>query len=251
MVLLLPGTVGTDAPVVGPIQADAAVTAGTPVAFAASFTDRNSGDRHSATWAWNDGCGGAAVSKVRGPGTMRTSHTFCAPGEYWITLTVTDSSGRSTTVGRYLMVDDPAPAGPALAGSGWFPSPRGAYRQQPMHSGPAQFGVLAGTASGRKGLLRFHVAKLSFASVAYDTLSVAGGRAQYRGSGTLNGAGNYRFALEAVGAAASRGRLRMKIWHVDPRSKAAVVDYDNQDTAAAAIAGDGSTVAGGSIVVHP
>jgi probable HAF family extracellular repeat protein len=253
MVLLMPGARGTDAPVVGPIQSDGPVSAGTPVAFTASFSDRNSADRHSATWSWNDGCGADAVSKVGGPGTVRANHTFCAPGEYWISFKVTDSSGRSTTVGRYLMVDDAVPAGPAVAGSGWFVSPRGACKQQPLHSGPATFGFVARAAGERKATLRFHVAKLSFESAAYDTLSVAGGRAQYQGSGKLNGAGNYRFVLEAVGVgdASSRGRLRMKIWHLDARSKALVVDYDNQgNTATAAIVGEGSAVAGGSILVR-
>ena len=252
MVLLMPGTGGSDAPVVGPIQAGGAVIAGTSIAFSTTFSDRNSADRHSATWSWNDGCSADAVSKVGGPGTVRANDTFCAPGEYWIIFKVTDSSGRSTTVGRYLMVDDAVPASATVAGSGWFVSPRGAYKKQQAHSGPAQFGFVARSAGERKATLRFHVGNLSFVSAAYDTLSVAGGRARYQGSGKLNGAGDYRFVLEAVGGAASRGRLRMKIWHVDARSKADVVDYDNQgNTGTAAAGGEGSAVAGGSIVVRP
>lgn len=261
MVLLVPGGGGTDAPLVGPILPDGPVTAGTPVTFAATFSDRNGGDRHGATWSWNDGCGADIVTKVRGPGTVRTRHTFCAPGQYWITFKVTDSGGRSTTVGRYVMVDEPAGATPSVAGSGWFVSPRCAYRQQRMHSGPAQFGFVARRAGApglqeRKATLRFRVANLTFESDACDNLAVAGARAQYKGGGTLNGAGGYRFLLEAVGAAAgpaqaSRGRLRMKIWHVDARSKAEVVDYDNQAAIATVAAGsEGSAVASGSIVIR-
>ena len=104
LVLLLPGANGTDAPLVGPLTPSGPVMAGTVVAFAASFSDRNSADKHSATWSWHDGCGLDAVSKVQRPGTLRANHTFCAPGEYWVSLAVTDSSGRTTTVGHTVMV---------------------------------------------------------------------------------------------------------------------------------------------------
>lgn len=116
LVLLVPGTGGTDAPVVGPITPEGPVPANTPVAFAVSFTDRNSTDRHSAVWSWNDGCGPDAVSKVQGPGKVRANHTFCASGTYVVTFKATDSSGRSTTVRRELLVFDSAAARPAAAG---------------------------------------------------------------------------------------------------------------------------------------
>jgi probable HAF family extracellular repeat protein len=258
LVLLMPGVSGTDAPLVGPMTPEGPVMAGTPVAFAASFSDRNSADRHSATWSWNDGCGPDSVSKVQRPGTVRMSHTFCAPGEYWVTLKITDSGGRSTTVGRTLTVYDPSPASATVAGGGWFMSPRGAYKKEEGQTGRATFGFVAGAANAaslgeRKLTLKFHVANLAFESAAYDTVSVAGGRAQYQGSGTVNGAGNYRFMLAAVGSSASatQGRLHMKIWHVDARTKADVVDYDNQGkTGAAAIGSEGSAIAGGGIVIR-
>ena len=255
LVLLMPGASGTDAPVVGPMTPEGPVRAGTPVAFAATFSDRNSTDKHSAVWSWNDGCGPNSVSKISRPGTVRANHTFCAPGEYWVTFKVTDSSGRSTTVGRNLLVYDAAAASPTVAGSGWFMSPRGAYKKDETQTGRATFGFVARAASeaslrAHKMTLKFHVANLAFESAAYDTLSVAGGRAQYQGSGTVNGAGNYQFMLAAAGGAASQGRLRMKIWHVDARTGAAVVDYDNQGkTGAAAIASEGNAIAGGSIVI--
>ena len=103
LVLLLPGDKGTDAPLVGPITPDGVVRVHKPIPFAVTFSDRNSGDRHSATWYWNDGCGLDAVSKVQGPGTLRANHTFCREGEFWVTVKVTDSTGRSTTVGRTVM----------------------------------------------------------------------------------------------------------------------------------------------------
>jgi probable HAF family extracellular repeat protein len=104
LVLLLPCDTGTDAPLVGPITPDGVLKAHTPIPFAVTFMDRNSGDRHSATWSWNDGCGPDAVSKVQRPGTLRANHTFCKEGKFWVTVKVTDSTGRSSTVGRSVMV---------------------------------------------------------------------------------------------------------------------------------------------------
>ena len=48
LVLLLPGAIGTDAPFVRPLPPGGPVIVGTTVAFAASFSDRNSSDRHGA-----------------------------------------------------------------------------------------------------------------------------------------------------------------------------------------------------------
>lgn len=247
LVLLMPGTGGTDAPVIGPMTPEGPLLAGTPVAFSATFADRNGADRHSALWAWNDGCGPDSASKVSRPGTVRANHTFCAAGEYWVTFKVTDSSGHSTTVGRSILVNDASASAPASSGSGWLMSPRGAYQQDPLLTGRASFGFAAG---GSKTMLRFNVGKLAFASTAFDTLPAASGNARYQGSGTVNGAGNYRFTLEAASGAVSQGRLHIKIWHRDARTQAEVVDYDNgRAGSAAAAASAGSAIAGGKIVI--
>ena len=51
---------------------------------------------------------------------------------------------------------------------------------------------------------------------------------RFEGSGTLNGTGDYRFALAtAAGGAGQPGRVALKIWHLDPVTRAEVVDYDN------------------------
>lgn len=249
LVLLKPGTIGTNAPLVGPISPEGPVLVATQVQFAASFLDQDSADRHSATWSWNDGCGSANdVNKAQAGTPVRANHTFCRSGDFWVTLTVTDSSGRSTTVGRTVTVYDYFPA---VAGSGWLMSPHGANRQDKLQSGRATFSFAATAAPpARKMTLRFKVGKLAFESSAYDALSVAAGRAEYRGSGTLNGAANYRFSLTVADGATKQGRLRMQIWHADARSGADVVDYDNQSGAVAAVAAEGSRIAGGSIVIR-
>ena len=79
---------------------------------------------------------------------------------------------------------------------------------------------------------------------------VAGARAQYKGSGTINGAGNYGFMLTAIDGEINGGggidRFRIKIW--DKNNGDAVV-YDNQ--MGAGIDDNPTTsLAGGSIVIH-
>jgi probable HAF family extracellular repeat protein len=260
LVLLKPGANGTDAPVVGPIMPADPVAVGARIAFSANFTDQNSADTHKANWSWGDRCGPGAgsVTESGGAGTARASHAFCKAGVYPVTLTVKDNTGRSSTVARDVVVYDPA--APAVVGAGWFMSPQGAYRKDKVHAGRATFSFVS-KASGdvtsrqRDLALTFHVTGLHFQSAAYDALSVAANRAQYQGSGTVNGAGNYRFLLTTVdgsaGKQAGQSRLRMKIWHTDARTNAEVVDYDNQVGASAlAAANEGSAIGAGSIAIR-
>ncbi|MBC7452958.1 MAG: hypothetical protein H7335_04495 [Massilia sp.] len=280
LVLLQPGATGTDAPVIGPVKpfgaGVGAVAAGTRMTFSAEFTDQNTADTHSATWSWGERCARNAatatatvtatvtVTESAGAGTARGQHAFCTAGVHPVTLTVTDSSGRSATVARDVVVYDPSTA--AMTGTGWFLSPQGAYKKERIHAGRASFSVVAARAGG--SVLKFNVANLNFQSGAFDAQSVAKGRAQYGGSGTLNGRGNYQFALSAQeggdAGAATQGRLRMKIWHRDARAGAEIVDYDNQiaarahpltarmvaETGAGSGASEGSAIGGGSIVLH-
>jgi probable HAF family extracellular repeat protein len=260
LVLLKPGASGTDTPVVGPIAPSNPVAAGTRVGFSASFTDQNRGDTHRATWSWGDRCARSpgTVTERGGSGTANAHHTFCMAGVYPVTLTVTDNTGLSATVARDVVVYDPSAA--MVTGGGWFMSPQGAYRKDRVQAGRATFSFvskLTNEPTPRQGemTLKFHVANLNFQSAAYDTLSVAGNRAQYQGSGTLNGTGSYKFLMTAVDGsvfrAGGQSRFRMKIWHTDARTNAEVVDYDNQvQTSTLAAVSEGSVIEGGGILIR-
>jgi hypothetical protein len=74
---------------------------------------------------------------------------------------------------------------------------------------------------------------------------VSGARAQYRGVGTINGAGDYGFLLTAIDGQVKGGgtdKFRMKIWEIASGN----IVYDNQmgqlDT------GDASTALGGGSI---
>jgi probable HAF family extracellular repeat protein len=260
LVLLKPGAGGTNAPVVGPITPGDPVAAGTRVAFSASFTDQNSADTHSATWSWGDRCARdpGTVTEGNGAGTAGGQHTFCTAGVYPVTLTVTDNTGRSATVARDVVVYDASAA--AVSGAGWFMSPQGAYRKERVQAGRASFSFVSKASSDpapRQGqmTLGFHVANLHFQSAAYDSLALAGVRAQYQGSGTVNGTGSYKFLMTVVDGSASKSvrqsRFRMKIWHIDAATNAEAVDYDNQVQANALAAdSEGSVIGGGSIMIR-
>jgi hypothetical protein len=105
------------------------------------------------------------------------------------------------------------------------------------------------TAARSNTEFQFKAGDLNFKSTSYDWLVVAGAKVKYKGSGTINGAGDYAFLLTATDGQVSGGcgvdKFRIKIWN----KSGVVVVYDNQpadpDTADATTA-----LGGGNIVVH-
>jgi hypothetical protein len=95
----------------------------------------------------------------------------------------------------------------------------------------------------------FNVANFKFHSTVYEWLVVAGARAQYKGSGQVNNAGDYRFILTAIDGQRQGGggqdKFRIKIWN----NQGGGLVYDNQMNAPDSA--DPTTVlGGGSIVIH-
>jgi hypothetical protein len=93
----------------------------------------------------------------------------------------------------------------------------------------------------------FKVADLDFASTSFDWLVVAGSKAMFKGTGTMNGAGQYRFMVSAIDGEKNDGdvdRFRIRIW--DMASELLV--YDNQ-LGAADDADPATVIEGGNIIV--
>ena len=141
-----------------------------------------------------------------------------------------------------------------VTGGGWIMSPLGAYTLNPSLSGKATFGFVSKYVSGKtvptgNTEFQFHEAGMNFSSTVYEWLVVSGSMAQYKGSGTINGAGNYGFLLSAVDGSLTGGggadKFRVKIWD---KATGNVV-YDNMlgtsDTATPT-----TVIGGGSIVIH-
>ena len=94
---------------------------------------------------------------------------------------------------------------------------------------------------------QFKAGDLNFHSTSYELLVVAGARAQYKGSGTINGTGDYRFMLTAIDGQVNGGggvdKFRIRIWDSDG------VIYDNQ-LGAGDTENPTTLLGGGSIVIH-
>jgi len=92
------------------------------------------------------------------------------------------------------------------------------------------------------------MADLNFHSETYQWLVVAGAKAQYKGTGTINGTGDYGFMLTAIDGQIHGGgvdKFRIKIWDEATDD----IIYDNHMGASDT---EDSTTAlgGGSIVIH-
>ncbi len=243
------------APVVGEIIAPIdPISAGTPITASASFSDPDISDIHTATWDWGDGTSSAGtVTESGGSGSVEGSHAYSVPGVYTVTLTVTDNnSGAGSSIYQYVVVYDPY--GGFVTGGGWITSPQGAYIADPSLTGKATFGFVSEYKKGATvptGIteFQFKVANLNFHSESYEWLVVAGARAQYKGTGTINGEGTYGFMLTVIDGAISGGggtdKFRIKIWDkID-----STIVYDNQ-LGGLDDAEPTTVLGGGSIVIH-
>ena len=243
-------TINNVAPTVSEITVDSSmVSIGVEITASATFTDPGVYDTHTAQWDWGDATiESGTVTQGSGSGSVEDTHTYTEVGVYTVTLTVTDNDGGSgTSTYQYVVVYDPS-AG-FVTGGGWIWSPLGAYAADPSLEGKATFGFVskykkgATTPSGNTEFI-FHAGDLEFHSSSYDWLVIAGSNAKYKGVGTINGEGEYKFMLTATDG--EPDLFRIKIW---TDADGETVIYDNHsgksDDSLA-----GTELGGGSIVIH-
>ncbi len=255
-------TINNVAPVVGPVNAPVAPVSISPaLTVNAPFTDPSSPATHTVLWNWGDGTSQSAgtTTETAGSGTAFGTHTYINAGIYIISVTVTDSGSLSgtATADHYVVIYDPN--GGFVTGGGWINSPAGAYVPNPSLTGKATFGFVSKYQKGASAPsgnteFQFQAAGLNFHATIFDWLTISGARAQYKGSGTINGAGNFGFMLTAIDGDVSGGggidKFRIKIW--DNNNGGAIV-YDNNIGSAvgtADTADPATAIAGGSIVIH-
>jgi PKD repeat protein len=243
------------APEVGDISGPVdPVQVNTSVSITASFTDSGSADTQTATIDWGDGSTASAggLTQLAGGGSVAGGHTYSTAGVYTVMLTVTDDDGGvGQAIYQYIVVYDPA--GGFVTGSGSIESPAGAYAADPLMAGAARFGFVSKYTKGAnvpdgQTRFQFQAAGLRFESIAYDWLVIAGSKAQFKGSGQIDGAGNYGFMLTAVDGDLNGGpdTFRITIWDKDNGD---AIVYDNQ-MGAASDATPTTELQNGSIVVH-
>jgi parallel beta-helix repeat protein len=222
------------------------VAVNTPITVSVSFTGGISQDP---VWDWDDGntsTGTVTPPTSESPGTVSGTHTYAAAGVYTVTLNYGESF--SATLPDYIVVYDPS-AG-FVTGGGWITSPAGAYMPNPDLTGKANFGFVSKYKKGASAPtgeteFQFKVANLNFHSDSYQWLVIAGQKAMYKGTGTINNVGNYGFLLSAIDGNSKKSndpdKFRIKIW-----DNAGIV-YDNQMGAAEDV--DPATVIGGGSIV--
>jgi PKD repeat protein len=242
------------APAVGPIDAPVhPQVVGTPVTAAASFTDPGILDTHTGMIDWGDGTSSqATVTEANGSGSVSGSHAYAANGVYTLTLTVTDKDGGAgRSVFEFVVVFD-LEAG-FVTGGGWIDSPPGSYLADAGLVGRATFGFVSKYGKGAtvptgNTEFNFHVGDLRFGSTSYDWLVVSGSKARFKGSGTINGAGDFSFLVSVVdGDVTGDGPDTFRIKITDKATGIVVYDSERER-------GDGTAattvLAGGSIVIH-
>ena len=186
-------------------------------------------------------------------GAKATIPAFTTPGVYKVCVRGSDTNGNpSCETCIFLAVYD-ANNG-FVTGGGWINSPAGAYYPNPTLTGTANFGFVSKYSKGQSipsgdTQFQFQEANFNFKSTSYDWLVIAGAKAQYKGSGTINGAGDYGFILTGIDGTQAGGggtdKLRLKVYN---KTTSALI-YDNLLNAPDST--DPTTVlGGGNIVIH-
>lgn len=228
---------------------DVPIQIGNSIDLFAMFTDAGVLDDQTALIEWGDDQTSMLDFSANEFGRygVSESHTYTNAGVYKITLTVTDDDGDSDSESLlyYVVVYDPS-AG-FVTGGGWIIAPPGSYPTDPSLTGKATFGFVSKYKKGQSNPegnteFQFHAASLNFHSHTYEWLVIAGPLAMYKGTGTINGEGNYGFLITARdGQIKGGGRIdtfRIKIW--DKENGDQIVFDNNGDTA----------LGGGQITIH-
>jgi PKD domain len=252
-------TVNNDPPVIpagGVTGPSGPIAKGNPASITVSFTDTGN-QGHSYTFSWDDGSPNTTGSfSTNGPsGSYTANHTYAAAGVYSVTVTVTDDCGAASDayIFQYVVVYDPQ--GGFVTGGGWIISPTDAYAANPSLTGRANFGFVSKYQRGAsiptgETEFQFQMANFNFHSTVYEWLVVAGPKAQYKGSGTINGSGDYGFLLTATDGQVNGGggmdKFRIRIW--DKLTNTPI--YDNAPGPDDIDASNFTILSGGSIVVH-
>ena len=194
------------------------------------------------------------VTGVTGTSCSNTLN-YSEPGVYSVTATVTDKDGGVSdpvTATAFIVVY--SPSGGFVTGGGWIDSPADACSVFcGGATGKANFGFVSkykigATVPTGQTEFNFKAGGLNFHSSSYDWLVIAGAKAMYKGTGTINGAGSYTFQLNAIDGEITGGggvdKFRIKI-----KDAGDGVIYDNQQ---GADDNDDPTTAlgGGSIKIH-
>jgi hypothetical protein len=231
---------------------------GDPVTATVTFCDPDisNGQTHIAEVDWGDGGEMSVVDTSLDPGLslgptescddvqqVSLDYVYAATGVYTVSIMLADGEGDYDTAEfRYAVVFDASDA--FVTGGGWIDSPEGGYAPDPALIGKASFGFVSKYKKGASvptgnTEFQFKVADLNFKSSSYEWLVIAGDNAKYKGEGTINGEGSYKFML--WGGDGTPDTFRIRIWTEDEATAVETDIYDN---------GSDQALGGGSVVIH-
>jgi endonuclease G len=225
--------------VTGPTSA---IQRGSAASINVGYTDAGSADTHTALFTWDDNTTSVATCAA---GMCTASHTFAAAGVYGVSVTLSDDDGGvASAMFSYVVVVDTN--GGFLTGGGWISSSAGKV----SYGFVSKYQKGQSTPSGNTEL-QIQGGNFNFNSTSMDWLVVAGAKAQYAGSGTVNGGGDYGYLLTVVDGDVKGGdgidKFRIRIWS---KVSGATV-YDNVAGASDDIDdANPQPIGGGSIVIH-
>jgi hypothetical protein len=227
----------------------------TTVQIGVTFEDIDADQGHVVLISWDDGSPDSLATVTAGESSTSIQHLYAAPGVYSVGVTVQDSCGAQVASSfEYIVVYDPN--GGFVTGGGWIASPAGAYIPDGTLTGKATFGFVSKYQRGAKQPngqteFQFQAASLNFKATVYEWLVISGAKAQYKGSGTINGTGDYVFMVTLTDGQLTGGggidKFRIKIWEASSGN----VVYDNQLGRSDKLKdADPQALSGGSIVIH-
>jgi hypothetical protein len=232
------------------------VPVGVGATLKASFSDLAAGSSNIVAWryrldqnAWTNLSVSSPAPSVSVVTTLPVSANtdvihVCVEGQ--------DAAGNwSEDACALLAVYDPS-AG-FVTGGGWIDSPAGAYRADPNLTGKANFGFVSKYQKGAtvptgNTEFQFKEGNLNFKSTNFQWLVIQGGTmAQFKGTGTIYGAGTYSFLVTAndgdVGGVKKPDSFRIKI------TQGTTVVYDNKYGVDETLS-DATVLGGGSIQIQ-
>lgn len=219
-----PPTVGVITAPTNPVRVNTTTTA------SANFTDPGVLDTHTAVWNWGDNTTSTGtITENNGSGSVSGTHIYATAGIYTVSVTVTDNHGASGTA-SYSSIIAYDPSAGSITGSGSFNSQAGAYVPNTTATGQLKFNVHAkykgnNVAPTGKIKLDFKKANFSFDSTSLQWLVINGNKAQLKGTGTINGSGNYAIFITGLDGAKKGEADKIRIKITDSSNS---VIYDNQ-----------------------
>lgn len=223
---------------------------GTLITLSGTFDDPGVQDIFNVKIYWDDSTESVLpVPAGANPHSYSTGKVYSKPGIYTVKVTVEDDDG-GNSIEKILTIVIYNPSEGFVTGGGWIMSQEGAYMPDPSLTGKANFNF---DSKYKKGVtvpigqtdFWFANANFRFHSENYQWLVVAGNKAQYKGTGAVNGIEGYGFMVTATNQ--DTDKFRIKIWSLANNE----VIYDNVPGAPDDIdVSDPQKIGGGNIEIH-